>query len=168
MFALEGDVKVKFFTRVGFFKSLSWIHLCTILFLVPVCPAFSVENIDSLIRQGDAAVTRGDFEQVKLLGQRIVDEAPRNLEGYRFVLIYLVSVGNERGFNQTVDYAKTLFGSDRLQLSFLEMVARVLFAGGQSEEASKKLSEYEANWREVYKKSRPSTEKVSGGQSRAR
>ncbi len=150
MFALEGDVKAKYSSRAGFFKSLFCIHFCAILFLAPIYPAFSAEDINSLIRQGDAAVAHKDFEQAYLLGKRIVDEAPDSLAGYRFVLIYFMSINSQREFDLVVEEASKRVEPEQLRMFFYEIAARVLLAEGQSWGASEQLAIYEAKWRAAY------------------
>jgi len=109
--------------------------------------ATAAEDIGSLISQADKALALQDYEQVLALGKRIVDEDPRNLKGYGFVLSYCALTGREVAFYKVVETA-VKNGAPELEMDHLAAV--VLFAAGQRTSAYDKLYEYEMKWHKAY------------------
>ncbi len=127
---------VKFF--YGLLITLSFICLTA-------SAAFSGEDLGGLIKQGDEALARGDFEQALLLSKRIVAVDPLSLKGYGFGLISCVSTMREREFSKIIEEAKK---QGVPQLMLLKMSAEILYMGYQTNDAYRYLCAYEDRWRE--------------------
>jgi hypothetical protein len=138
----------------AFLKKFSCAAFCATLFLGSSGVVFPAEDINQLIKQGEEALLRGDYDQVLLAGKKILAEDPRNLRGYGFRLIYCMATGNEPEFRRIAEEAGRQ-GDPRISDIILnKMVAQILYLGGQPFSAHEKLIDYEAKWREVHDKSR--------------
>ena len=123
----------------------------TVFLLISSSVLFSSEDVSTLTAQGEEALRRENYEQTLLIGQKIVEMDPRNLEGYRLLLISCAVTGRERGFYEVVEEAKRK-GVPELWIDWL--VPMILYQAGRAKSASEKLYKYEMKWREVYEKSR--------------
>lgn len=136
--------------RTGFFKFFFSVTLCFVLFLAGFDSSLFAQDVNSLASQGDEALRRGDLEQVLQIGARIIGQAPRDLRGYRLLLIYCAMNRYEANFYRTIQRARSQ-GVPELELDFL--VATILYLNRYTTDAYERLCRYETKWRAVYDQS---------------
>lgn len=119
-------------------------------FLMTNNMVFSAENISDLVAWGEASLVRGDYKQLMLAGEMILRQDPRNLRGYRFILISCVGFGNDVVFYKVIQAAKK-YGVPELVIE--KLAIEILFAGNHQYEAIEKLTAYEKKWCELHAES---------------
>lgn len=124
--------------------------LCVIFFLSEGRVALSAEDTGQLVELGEAALARDDYEQARLTGIKILNQDPRNLIGYKFVLIHCVVIGSDVAFYKIIEMAKAQ-GVPELEME--KLVMQLLFVANHEAEVDTKLVEYEEKWYEAYERS---------------
>ena len=136
--------------KVELFKILSCLIFSLVLILIQSHVVFSAEDIPELIAQGEAALTRKDYDQALSTAKRILKEDPRNLIGYRFALIYCTMA------NRELDFERILREAIRLGVSpawVNRLAAELLYRSYRPRNSYEKLCEYELKWSEAYDRS---------------
>ena len=128
-----------------------FVLFCVAFLLIQSNTSFSAEDIPQLIAQGEAALARRDYDPLLSIGARIRSENPRNLDAYRFALIYCAATGRETGFYQILEEAKKQ-GVPALVID--ELAIKILYVYNRMPSVQTKLFEYEKDWYKEHARSR--------------
>ena len=133
--------------RTGRLRCLRWIIPGAIFFLSYSANIFSSDEISTLIRQGNEAFDRKDFDRMAFLGKRILAIDPHNTDGHRLIIFSFIKTERLseiiQAFNKAIEQ-----GGSAVELKMLE--ATLVYNAGFPQSSIEFLAHFEEKWQEKY------------------